>query len=1177
MSIYAFVLLLANSILATTISGQSLEKTKVSFSLENATVIQVFKIIENQTDFSFVYDNSVSDKIDKINFNYKLISLLTVLEILSKENHLGFKQINNSISVKTLPQIKKNAVETGVVTRDITGTITDSNGVPLPGVTVVLKGTNIGTSSDFDGNFYLSVVSNQPNMTLVFSFVGYVTKEVELGTSNSIKVILDVDVASLDEVIVVGYGTQKKENLTGAISQINADDIALRPVSDVSTSLQGLLPGLNIQVNNGDPSATPDINIRGFNSINGGGPLVLIDGIVGDITRVNPQDIQNVTVLKDAASAAIYGARGAFGVILITTKTGKSGDMRVDYSYNLGLTSPTTRTDFITNPYVYGKTVDAALNGYNGSNYTGYTSDMDWETIRMVADGEIEPFYQPQANGANKFFYKTDWYNHLFKKVQYSKIHNLSISGGSDKLKGYLSGRFYDRDNINNIQDTKLQRYNLKSTLTFKPTKWLELSNNILFNREKNQDFGGYRSGYGGIWSTTTWYDLMPFYPKEINGIPTEIGRGGGGGQGGTSAMADGNNWRKFNEEEFTNTFRAKLTPLKNLEVNFDYSNKITTNANTYRYNEFEYLTTDRLELQTGGINRLGEFRWRNYYNALNLFGSYKVSIKDVHNFKLLLGYNQEDYERDNVFAQQGGLLLRDKSNLAFGTEILNADGSAIAWAVQGYFGRFNYDYKSKYLLEVNARYDGSSRFPENSRWGFFPSVSAGWQVNKENFWEPVGNVVNALKLRVSFGELGNQSVGVNTFQQLMGMGQSSWLDNEQRLVYVSAPGPLPRVVSWETTRSLDFGVDLGLFKNKVNLTFDWFEKNTDGMYLPGTPLPAVFGSSEPRENLASLRNRGIELSMTYRNTFNVGGSPLSFSATANVTNFKGIITKYENPQGLMSTYWEGQELGTIYGYRTDGQFKSDQDALDYQNSFLSPTTNLGNVYNYILNIVQNNEWSRLREGDLKYLDTDGDGSIDRGNYTLDDPGDLRPIGNAMPKFPFGFNVSATWKGFDFSLAGSGVAKQNWYPTGDIYWGTYQRPYLSFLRKDLVNQAWTPGKGGEYPQIERGYASLGSGRSLYEMNDHYLKNIGYLRVKNLTLGFTIPRELTSKYSIQKLRLYFSGENLITWRFGDLTKYVDPEQAGSAINYSDPGNAVGRADLRSYPMGKTVSFGVNLSL
>lgn len=1059
--------------------------------------------------------------------------------------------------------------------REIIGTVKGDNGIPIPGANVEIKETNEGTVTDFNGKFSISV-PDKDDAVLVFSYLGYKPQEIPIESKSTINVNLKESAQSMDEVIVVGYGTQEKENLTGAIGQVGYEDMSMSTLPSATSALQGKIPGLNIQVNNGDPSAEPDINIRGFNSINGGAPLVLVDGIEGDIDKVNPQDIESVTVLKDAASAAIYGSRGAFGVILITTKKGKSGDMVVEYNNNFSWTTTTTRTDFISDPYKYGKTVDAALYGYNSSNYTGY-NDMDWETIRMVADGEIEPFYQEQSNGRYKMFFNTNWYDYLFREYQPAQNHNISISGGSEKLKGYLSGRIYERQMINNIQDSNLDKYNIKSTVTYNPTDWLELSNNILFNRKKSKEYGGYRNGYGGVWSTTTWYNLFPFYPNFIDGVPADLGRGGNGGQGGGPAMEEGNNWKEFNNEQLTNTFRAKITPIENLEINFDYSKRITNIARTYRYSKFDYIANDKLEKQTGGINRLGEFRWRNYYNAMNIFATYKLNLNNAHHFKLMGGYNQEDFDRDRVFAQQGGLLLRDKPNLAFGTEMLNADGSTRTWAIRGYFGRFNYDYKKKYLLEVNARYDGSSRFPVNNRWGVFPSVSIGWQMNREDFWKPIDHIVNSLKVRASYGELGNQNVGVGTFQKLMGMGQSSWLDGGERLNYVSAPDPLPAKIGWEKTKSLDFGADFGFLDDKLELTFDWYFKQVEDMYLAGSPLPAVFGASEPKENHAGLRNTGFELSLGYANSFDVAGSPLSFKASANISNFIGKITKYDNPNGVMSDYWEGQRLGEIWGYHVDGQFQSDEDAKAYQESFSNPRQDLDEVYHYILSTAKNSDWNKLRGGDIKYVDSNGDGKIDQGDYTLNDHGDLQPIGNAMPQLPFGFRFSADWKGIDLSVDGIGVMKQNWYPTGDIFWGTYQRPYISFLRKDLVDNAWTPENPGKYPQIERGYSALQNNRSLYEMNDYYLQNIGFLRVKNLTIGYTLPQELTSKFKIRKLRVYFSGENILTWRFGNLSRYIDPEQAGSGVDYSNPGNAVGRADLRSYPMGKTYSFGVNLTL
>ena len=347
---------------------------------------------------------------------------------------------------------------------------------------------------------------------------------------------------------------------------------------------------------------------------------------------------------------------------------------------------------------------------------------------------------------------------------------------------------------------------------------------------------------------------------------------------------------------------------------------------------------------------------------------------------------------------------------------------------------------------------------------------------------------------------------------------------------------------------------------------------------LPGEPLPAVFGAAEPKENIASLNVKGFEISVGYKDYIMAAGSPLTLRASVSLSNSIGTITKYPNPEGIMSDYWEGQRLGEIWGYHIEGQFQSDEEAQSYQETFSNPVAQLGKVYKFIIRTAQNTQWKGLRAGDVKYVDSDGDGEINNGEYTLSNHGDLEIIGNAMPQFPFGFTFGADWQGIDISLAGSGVAKQDWYPTGMLFWGFYERPYVSFIRKDLLDNAWSPqNPDGIYPQKYRGYVSLGAERSLGEVNDYYLLNVGYLKIKNLAIGYTLPKSLTQKIAIDKLRIYFSGENIFTLRFGDLTKYIDPEQAGSGISFSDPGSAVGRARLEEYPYCKTYSFGVSITL
>lgn len=1157
-------------------AGATTYAQKVTLSVSKAELADVLAKIQEQTNLDFLYNSSQLEHVDKIDLHVKNEDLKKVLDACLNPRGLLYIVQNNTVLIKKASELSSNESGAKQMQKQLQGLVLNGDGVPLVGASIRLLHSNIATASKVDGTFVIPVLQNEGRVLI--SALGHEEQEVDFNITEKLTIRLESKISNLNEVVVVGYGVQKKANLTGSVAQINAEDIALRPDANIANSLQGLLPGLNIQMNNGDPSETPDINVRGFNSINGGSPLVLIDGIEGNITRVNPNDIESVTVLKDAASSAIYGARGAFGVILITTKTGKSGTTSITYSNNYGWTTPTARTDYVTDPYVYAKTVDAALFGYNGTSYSQY-NDMDWETIKMVSKGEIAPFHELQADGTNKFFYKTDWWDYLFRKYQTSNFHNISISGGTDKLRGYVSGRIYNRASINNInKDAGMDRQNLKTNLVFKPYDWLEVSNNIQFINEEDKDYGGFSNGFGGLWSTTTWYNLMPFYPNFVNGIPTDIGTGSGG-QGGNAGLESGKSWRLFNNEEFTNTFRVVAKPLKGLQINFDYSNRIENTSRNFRLNPFSYLAGNKLTPQTVGINRLTEYRWKDKYNALNLFATYSKSLADKHHFKLLAGFNQEEFDRDRIAAVADDLLVEDLSNLALATTMNSISGSATNWAVRGFFGRLNYNYDEKYLIEINSRYDGSSRFPTDSRWGFFPSVSAGWQVDKETFWQNIKMYVPSIKLRGSYGKLGNQTVDVNTFKELMNVQRNnSWLNQGNMLTVAQMPAPLPSVVTWETTKSVNLGVDLGLIKNKLFVNVDWYRKNVEGMYLPGEPLPAVFGANEPKENYAALRNEGFELGISYQHKFDVAGSPLNFNVTANVSNFKAIITKFNNPNGLLNSYYEGQQLGEIWGYRVDGQFQSDDEALAYQNSFATPSTSLAKVYNDILSVMQNSQWNHLRAGDIKYLDVNGDGRIDNGNNTLNDHGDLERIGNAMPRFPFGLNLNAKWRNIDMSIAVAGVAKQDWYPTGELYWGSYQRPYLSFIRKDLIDNAWTPDqKENTYPQIYRGYSSLQSGRSLYEINDYYLTNVGFLRVKNFSLGYTLPQEWTRKAKIDKLRLFFSGENMFTWSFGKLTKYIDPEQAGAAVNYSLPATADDRGDQRAYPMGKTYSFGVILSL
>lgn len=758
------------------------------------SVDEVFDLVMSQTDYNFIYEERLFKDYPKVKIKKGVIKTNDLLNKVLSNNEFEVKILSDNFIV-----IKEKEVETQTISQNIviSGTVTDGNGQPLPGASIVEKGTSNGVQTNFDGLFTINV--NNQKATIIVSFLGYKTQEINIATQKSLTIVLEDDVAGLDEVVVVGYGTTKKQNLTSSISQVKADDLGNRANVSIVQSLQGIMPGLNIQNNNGDPRENAEINVRGFNSINGGSPLILVDGIAGNINLLNPADIESVTVLKDAGSAAIYGARGAFGVILVTTKKGEKGRVKVDFNSSISMASPAVRTDYISDPVLYGRTIDEAIYGYNGGNYTGYTTDEDWNRLQLVADGVVAPWKELQADGSFKFYGNTDWYDYLYRKTVFSKVNDVAISGGNETVQAYLSGRIYKTGTVQKLQDEEVERKNIKANIVLKINEWLEVSHDFQYNTGNQNQYGGRSSGWGEGWTYDNNY-LYAFDPVEIDGVPFERN-----GQSTIPSVLEGNSFRDYKYNQIVNTFSTIITPLDNLKITIDYSNRFENRDFTQRLNEFERLTTDELILRTAGLNRLTEQDTKSVYNVLNAYASYSKKVGESHNLKLMGGYNQEDYSEDQIIAEQGGLFDPSFSNLNLGTEILRADASSENWAVQGVFGRFHYDYNNKYMLDITARYDGSSRFPEDSRFGFFPSVSAGWFIDKEQFWTALKPTISQFKLRASYGILGNQNVGLYTFSQLLPIGNTTWLQNGSELNYVGSPSPLPQTSTWENAASNKF------------------------------------------------------------------------------------------------------------------------------------------------------------------------------------------------------------------------------------------------------------------------------------------------------------------------------------------------------------------------------------
>ncbi len=1043
------------------------------------------------------------------------------------------------------------------------GKITNTTGEPIVGVSVRNVSTSASSQTNENGEFE---ISGSKGNQLRFSMVGYTPQTINIQEDYT-RIVLEANNESLDEVVVVGYGKQKKVNLTGAVAQIDSKILEDRSVSNATQALQGAVPNLNINFSNGRPGGEGSINIRGFASINSANaaPLVLIDGVPGNINNINPRDIESISVLKDASAAAVYGARGAFGVMLVTTKRGQAGKMNISYNNNFATSNLSVSTDFMTNGYDAAILNDEAFVRATGNRYTGYTDEDYAELLKRKEDPSLPSVVIQNRNGKDQYVYyaNTDWWNTFYRKNMNSMEHALTFSGGSDKIDYYLSGRIYEKGGLMKVTQDKFDSFNLRSRINGQVTSWLRVSNNSQLNYQ-NYTYPGWNSSVdaNNNFISTTVHALPSYVPVNPDGTATyrtelnnyNIGDG---------IMADllyGKSKGGEKDYEFVNLFEAVLQPLPELTVTGNY---------TFTYNpisRFNRRTQAPWSVFPGVINYLGndqlvESIALTRKHSMNLFANYTKNFAD-HNFGATLGFNQELNVYKNMGGTQTNLLSEDLNDFNLGTGIPILNGGANTWALMGFFGRINYDYKGRYLLEVNGRYDGTSKFPTGQRYGFFPSFSAGWRISEENFMQSLKPVLNEAKFRVSYGALGNaQEAGVYGYIPLLNAGTNTYIINGARSQYLSIPTPISADLTWERTNTLNFGTDLEFFQNKLAVSFDYFIRETLDMLIPGKTLPAVYGASSPRTNAGDLRNTGWELSTTWRDQFLINEKPFGYNFGIGLSDSKAKITRFDNEKKLLNNYYVGQTLGEIWGYKTDGLFQSNEEANAW-------TINQDYVDNQRLSAPGN--WSKLQAGDLKFVDISGpngtpDGIVNNGKNSVFEPGDQVIIGNSRARYTFGVNMGANYQGFDISLFFQGIGKQNWWPgnNADKFWGPYSRPYYSFIPKDFNDDVWTPENPNAYFPLLRGYIALNDRGSLNVRTDRYLQDLAYIRLKNLTLGYALPISIAQKMKLSRARLFLSGENL--WTATKLrSKYIDPEQAAQETN--------GRA----YPYSKTFSFGLDLT-
>lgn len=1054
----------------------------------------------------------------------------------------------------------------------VSGTVTDSSGEPIVGASVVVLNTSIGTMTDIDGKFSLTV---EADSKLRFTYIGMETATVDVDNRTTVNVTLKDNTRSLEEVVVVGYGSQKKVNLTGAVSVVDGEQLSARTANNMTQLLQGAVPNMNIRMTNGRPGEGGSINIRGVQTVSGSSngvqPLVLIDGVEGDINTVNPSDVESISVLKDASSAAVYGARAAFGVILVTTRAGAKGSNHVSYSGSYSFSRPTVSTDFETRGY-YGAAInDLFFKPYQGQNYTTYT-DEDYYELWLRRNDKTENPDRPWVmikDGQYKYYANTDWYNHLYNESRPTWNQNIAVNGGTDKVKYWLSGNYYSQEGVIRKSEDKFQKYNFRSKIDVTANKWLRFSNNTSYYK----DIYNYKglagvNGQFGCYMTHCLPSDVPVNPDGSMVIYPSSHPQYSPGTGKLAILENGKHVNADRASSFQTTFQATVTPITPLEIvgNFtylDYKKRyMNRSSNVWFSNE-----PGKLTLWDTGSAKNELYQADNFsdYYSYNLYSTYSETFGGAHHLKATAGINYENRRYENLSATRDNLVSDDliDFNLATG-ETMTISGGKNQYKLFGVFYRANYDYRGRYLLEAGGRYDGSSRFKSGHRYGFFPSVSAGWRISEEAFFSPLRAAVDNLKLRVSYGELGNQqSVGYYDYIQTINTsGKLGYLMNGERLNQAYVSDPNADNLTWETVITKNVGVDMTFFNTRLNLSADVYQRDTRDILTNGMDLPGVYGATIPKMNAADIRTKGWEFSLTWMDQFNIADRPFHYSATAGLADNTAKVMQFNNPQKILGTPYDGMVLGEIWGYTTDGYFLTDDEAANYP---------VDQTYvNSFLNIMAID--AGLHAGDLKYVDLDGNNKIEP-TLSANNVKDQKVIGNSMPRYTYSFRTTAEYAGFDLSAMLQGIGHQDWYPGTEtnLYWFCYSRPYQSFIPSDFMGKIWTDENPNAFFPRPRGYVALGNTRELGAVNNRYLENVAYCRLKNVILGYTLPSKWLKTLQMEKVRLYFSGENLLT--FTTLRNdYIDPEIAGAQNTWR-----YGQTNVSgTYPNNKQFTFGVDVT-
>ncbi|MCT4643673.1 MAG: TonB-dependent receptor [Carboxylicivirga sp.] len=1122
-------------------AGTNAQQSKLNLKLTKSSLKEALSIIEKQSDYTFLYNDASINMNKEVSVDAQNATIIKVMDELLDDSNVAYKIVNNQV-VLMLKEGNQNSL-LQEQKRTIKGKVTDVSGEPLPGVNVYAKSnpTN-GVITGVDGRYEFLLSKGESE--IVFSYIGFEEQVISVASRAEINVTLVENVTGLEEVIVRGFGTQKKVNITGSVSSVTAEKIEERPVQNVSQALQGLIPGLNFGTyGGGELNNKMQINIRGAGTIGDGsnsGPLVLIDGMEGDMNSLNPQDIESISVLKDAASSAIYGSRAAFGVILITTKKGTSGRMKITYNNNFRWSDPLLMPDMMNSLDFAHYWNEGMINAGNNPLF----DDDNIERIIKYQNGELTDETIPQDNGYWALYVgphaNTDWFEEHYKEWAPSQEHAINLNGGSEKFKYYLSANYLGQEGLLRHANDEYERFTITSNVEAKLSEKFTVAYNTKFIRENYEEathqFSLFFHNIARRWPVNPVKDPNGHYAdhSEIN----ELREGG----------------RNENQkDQFYQQFKVDFEPLPGLKLITQLNYRIDTEFNntSYLVANAHNVANEPYPVRVGwvspGNTQHSEYSSKTMYFNPNIYGEWKKQIND-HNFLLLGGFQSEEQNFRNFGGYRKDLIRQELPtiNTASGDDFITSGGYS-DWATAGFFGRINYDYREKYLLELNARYDGTSRFLEDKRWNLFPSVSVGWNVARENFWEPLLDKVNTLKVRASWGELGNQNTKkLYPFYSTMPLGtdNGAWLINGEKTNTAYAPGLVSSLLTWETVRSWNVGLDAGLLDNRLTLIFDYFKRTTEDMVGPAPSLPVTLGTGVPKINNADMESYGFELELSWRDQI----GDFSYGVRGVLADDQQKITRYPNETGNLNTWYNGRMNNEIWGLTTHRIAKTD----DEMNLWLQDHD-------------QSQIGSNWAAGDIMYQDLNGDGEISYGAGTLDDHGDSKVIGNSTPRYKYSIDIDAAYKGFDFRMLWQGVGKRDYAVGGPYFWGVNGNIWQAAAFVEHLDYFRPEGHelganiDSYYP---RPIASWQADKNT-KTQTRYLQNAAYLRLKNIQLGYTVNQDLTKKFGVSKFRVYVSGENLLT--FTEMTDIFDPETITG-----------GWSDGKIYPLSKTISVGASIT-